>query len=59
MDKINLFADNHNLEIIEDFAQAHGAKLKDQFAGTFGIADASVFIQQKFREFRRCRCNNN
>ena len=44
MDDINLFADSHNLEIIEDCAQAHGAKLKNQLAGTFGKQDASVFI---------------
>ena len=45
--EINLFADSHNLEIIEDCAQAHGAKLKDQFAGTFGKAGYFSFYLQK------------
>ena len=47
MDEINLFADNHNLEIIEDCAQAHGAKLKDQLAGTFGKAGCFSFYPTK------------
>ena len=47
MDEINLFADNHNLEIIEDCAQAHGAKFKDQLAGTFGKAGCFSFYPTK------------
>jgi len=47
MDEINFFADKHNLEIIEDCAQAHGAKLKDQLAGTFGKAGCFSFYPTK------------
>ena len=47
MDEINLFADSHNLEIIEDCAQAHGAKLNDQLAGTFGKAGCFSFYPTK------------
>ena len=38
---------SHNLEIIEDCAQAHGAKLKDQLAGTFGKAGCFSFYPTK------------
>ena len=47
MDEINLIADNHNLEIIEDCAQAHGAKLNGQLAGTFGKAGCFSFYPTK------------
>lgn len=35
-DKINAIAKKHNLYVIEDCAQAPGAKYKDKFAGTLG-----------------------
>jgi dTDP-4-amino-4,6-dideoxygalactose transaminase len=36
MDKICLIAKKHNLRIIEDSCEAHGAKYKDKFIGHFG-----------------------
>ncbi|MBP7738934.1 MAG: DegT/DnrJ/EryC1/StrS family aminotransferase [Spirochaetes bacterium] len=38
MDAIQSIADENNLIIIEDAAQALGAKYKDKYAGTFGLA---------------------
>ncbi len=36
MDKITALAQKHGVKIIEDAAQAHGAKYRDKKAGTFG-----------------------
>jgi len=36
VEKINAIAKKHNLKVIEDAAQAPGAKYKEQFAGTLG-----------------------
>ena len=41
MKSILSLAKQHNLRIIEDCAQAHGAKLNDKYVGTFG--DIGVF----------------
>lgn len=41
MDKINAIAKKHNLKVIEDAAQAHGAKYKGNKAGS--LADAAGF----------------
>jgi len=41
MDKIREFADEHNLIVIEDACEAHGAKYKGNFIGTLG--DMSCF----------------
>ena len=41
MDRILKLAKKHNLKIIEDCAQAHGAKYKDSYVGTMG--DIGVF----------------
>ena len=38
MDKIMEFAEKHNLIVIEDAAQALGAKFKNKMAGSFGLA---------------------
>ena len=43
MDKIVKIAKKHNLKIIEDVAQAFGAKYKDKLLGTFGNAAAFSF----------------
>lgn len=47
MDEILEFASSHNLLVIEDAAQAHGALLKDKRAGSFGIAAAFSFYPAK------------
>mgnify|MGYP001175727006 CR=1 FL=1 len=47
MDLINEFAQKYNLEVIEDCAQAHGAKLYNQRAGTFGVAGCFSFYPTK------------
>jgi dTDP-4-amino-4,6-dideoxygalactose transaminase len=44
MDAINEIAKKHNLIVIEDTAQAHGAKYKGKLAGTLG--DMSIFSVQ-------------
>ncbi len=43
MDKITSIANKHNLKIIEDCAQAHGAKFKDKKVGSFGIGCFSFY----------------
>lgn len=47
MDQIQRIANKFNLEIIEDCAQAHGAKFKGQIAGTFGRIGAYSFYPTK------------
>lgn len=43
MDKINQIAIKYNLKIIEDCAQAHGAKFKNQIVGSFGVGCFSFY----------------
>lgn len=43
MDEICAIAKEHNLTIIEDCCEAHGARYKGQFIGTFGDAAAFSF----------------
>jgi dTDP-4-amino-4,6-dideoxygalactose transaminase len=47
MDKIMAIKQKHNLYLIEDCAQAHGAKFKGQLAGTFGEFGAFSFYPTK------------
>ncbi len=47
MDPITAIAQQNNLHIIEDCAQAHGAKYKGQLAGTFGIMSGFSFYPSK------------
>jgi len=47
MQSIMDFAKKHNLEVIEDCAQAHGAKFKGKQAGTFGKSGAFSFYPTK------------
>jgi len=47
MDAIMELAEQHNLKVIEDCAQAHGAKYKDRYVGSFGHASAFSFCQDK------------
>lgn len=47
MDMIQTIADKHNLFIVEDAAQALGAKYNGQFAGTFGLASDISFFPAK------------
>ena len=47
MDKVLAFAKKHNLKIIEDACQAHGAKYKDKRVGTFGDLGAFSFYPTK------------
>ena len=41
MDEINIIAKKHNLFVIEDCAQSHGAKYKNKFTG--GLSDIGCF----------------
>jgi len=47
MDAINLLAKEHNLRVVEDCAQAHGAKYKGRSVGSFGDIAAWSFCQDK------------
>ncbi len=47
MDPIMAIAKKHNLKIVEDCAQAHGAKYKGQKIGTFGVAAGFSFYPGK------------
>jgi dTDP-4-amino-4,6-dideoxygalactose transaminase len=47
MDKIMEIAREHNLKVIEDCAQSHGATFKNQMAGTFGDFGAYSFYPTK------------
>ncbi len=47
MDPIKSIAEKHNLKIIEDCAQAHGATYKGQKVGTFGEAAGFSFYPGK------------
>jgi dTDP-4-amino-4,6-dideoxygalactose transaminase len=47
MDKIMKIANKHNIYVIEDCAQAHGAKYKNKYVGTIGHIGAWSFCQDK------------
>lgn len=47
MDKMQALATKHGLKIVEDAAQALGAKFNDQCAGTFGSAGTISFYPAK------------
>lgn len=47
MDSLQAIADEFNLIIVEDAAQAFGAKYRGQSAGTFGIASSVSFYPAK------------
>ena len=47
MDEVMAFAKKHNLKVIEDCAQAHGATFKGQKAGTFGDVGCFSFYPGK------------
>ena len=47
MDTINKIAKNHNLKVIEDAAQAHGALYKGRRAGSLGYAAGFSFYPSK------------
>ncbi len=47
MDKINAIAKRHNLIVLEDACQAHGALFKSKPAGSYGIAGAFSFYPGK------------
>lgn len=47
MDKICDFCKKHNLKLVEDCAQSHGAKFKGKITGSFGDAGAFSFYPTK------------
>lgn len=47
MDAICAFAKEHGLQIVEDCAQSHGARLDEQMTGTFGDAGCFSFYPTK------------
>jgi dTDP-4-amino-4,6-dideoxygalactose transaminase len=47
MDRIMFIANEHNLLVIEDAAQALGSRFKDKCAGAFGLAGAISFYPAK------------
>ena len=62
MDTINIVAKIHNLKVIEDAAQAHGAELNGKKAGTFGDVGCFSFYPSKnlgaFGDGGACITNN-
>ena len=47
MDEISLIAKEHNLKIVEDCAQGHGAKLNGKLAEAGEIVTLLAFIRLK------------
>lgn len=47
MDEILALANKHNLHVVEDNAQAHGATYKNKKTGSFGIVNATSFYPVK------------
>lgn len=47
MTAIMAIAEKHKLWVVEDNAQAHGAKYKDQYTGSFGHLNATSFYPTK------------
>lgn len=47
MDALQKIADEHDLRIVEDAAQALGSQYRDRFAGTFGAAGTFSFYPAK------------
>lgn len=47
MDEIMVLANKHNLKVVEDCAQAHGAKYKGRSVGSIGHVGAWSFCQDK------------
>lgn len=47
MDAIVAIANNHDLLIVEDAAQAYGARYKGRYAGSFGVAASFSFYPAK------------
>ncbi len=47
MDKLNLLAKKHNLKVVEDAAQAHGATYKERRVGSFGLIGCFSFYPGK------------
>lgn len=45
--EISKFCKTHNIYLIEDCAQAHGAKVGDRYVGSFGDINAWSFCQDK------------
>lgn len=47
MDTVESFSAEYNLKIVEDSCQAMGAKFRNRFAGTFGVAGSFSFFPAK------------
>ena len=47
MNSIMALADKHDFKVIEDCAQAHGAKYKGKSVGTIGHIGACLFAKTK------------
>lgn len=60
MESIMAIAKKHNLFVIEDCAQAHGAKYKEQYVGTFGdIGVFSMNVNKTIQSGEGCVCTTN
>ena len=60
MEKIIAIAKKHNLYIIEDCAQAHGAKFQGRYVGTIGdIGVFSMNVNKTIQSGEGCVCTTN
>lgn len=60
MNRIMAIAKKHNLFIIEDCAQAHGAKFQGQYVGTIGdIGVFSMNVNKTIQSGEGCVCTTN
>ena len=60
MERIMAIAKKHNLFVIEDCAQAHGAKFQGQYVGTIGhIGVFSMNVNKTIQSGEGCVCTTN
>ena len=59
MDAICAFSRQHNLFVIEDCAEAHGARFNDKHVGSFGIINCFSFFGNKVKKRKKYQHKKN